>query len=65
MEPFFRLLQKSVLDRCTRATLQELRIAIVTWMERTYQRRRRQTALGRLTPFGFDSVMTAPVIQAT
>ncbi len=35
---FFRLLQKNALDR----------IAIVTWFDRTY-RRRRQAGLGRLT----------------
>ena len=28
----------------------ELRIAIVTWIQRTYHPRRRQAALGRLTP---------------
>lgn len=49
MESFFALLQKNVLDRrwTTRA---ELRIAIVTWIERTYHRRRRQARVGRLTP---------------
>ncbi len=35
MESFFRLLQKNVLDRRQRTTRQELRIAIVTWIERT------------------------------
>ena len=52
MESFFSLLQKNVLNRHTWATRQELRIAIVTWTERTYHRRRRQDALGRLTPVG-------------
>ena len=47
---FFALLQKNVLDRRSWATREELRIAIVTWIERTYHRRRRQAALGRLTP---------------
>ncbi len=42
MESFFALLQKNVLDRRTWATCQELRIAIVTWIERTCHRRRRQ-----------------------
>lgn len=42
MESFFALLQKNVLGRRTWATRQELRIAIVTWIERTYHRRRRQ-----------------------
>jgi transposase InsO family protein len=38
MESFFALLQKNVLDRRTWATREELRIAIVTWIERTYHR---------------------------
>jgi len=50
MESFFALLQKNVLNRRTWATRQELRIAIVTWIERTYHRRRRQKRLGRLAP---------------
>lgn len=49
MESFFALLQKNVLDRRSWATREQLRIAIVTWIERTYHRRRRQAALGRLT----------------
>ncbi|MFA9563438.1 MAG: IS3 family transposase, partial [Acidimicrobiales bacterium] len=35
-----------------------LRIAIVTWIERTYHRRRRQPRLGRLTPIEFETIMT-------
>ncbi|GAA3774626.1 hypothetical protein GCM10022403_006900 [Streptomyces coacervatus] len=50
MESFFSLLQKNVLDRRAWATREELRIAIVAWIERTYHRRRRQASLGRLTP---------------
>jgi putative transposase len=64
MESFFSLLQKNVLDRRSWATRQELRIAIVTWIERTYHRRRRQAALGRLTPIEFETIMTAPATQA-
>jgi transposase InsO family protein len=41
-----------------------LRIAIVTWIERTYHRRRRQPALGRLTPIEFEAIMTTPAHQA-
>jgi len=37
-------------SRHTWTTREELRIAIVTWIERTYHRRRRQAGLGRLTP---------------
>jgi len=64
MESFFALLQKNVLDRRRWATRDELRIAIVTWIERTYHRRRRQAALGRLTPIEFETIMTPPATQA-
>ncbi|MDQ1033432.1 hypothetical protein QF035_011014 [Streptomyces umbrinus] len=58
--PRFALLQKNVLDRRTWATRQELRIAIVTWIERTYHRRRRQRRLARLTPVEYETIMTEP-----
>ncbi len=64
MESFFALLQKNVLDRRAWATREELRIAIVTWTERTYHRRRRQAALGRLTPIEYETIMTTPATQA-
>ena len=64
MESFFALLQKNVLDRRQWGTRQQLRIAIVTWIERTYHRRRRQVALGRLTPIEFETIMTTPATQA-
>ncbi|MEU4926157.1 IS3 family transposase [Streptomyces yokosukanensis] len=64
MESFFSLLQKNVLDRRSWATRQELRIAIVTWIERTYHRRRRQASLGRLTPVEYETVMTTSALQA-
>jgi transposase InsO family protein len=51
-------------DCFSRATRQELRIAIVTWIEKTYHRRRRQAALGRLTHVEFETVMTTPALQA-
>ena len=58
MESFFALLQKNVLDRRSWTTREELRIAIVTWIERTYHRRRRQDSLGRLTPIEYETIMT-------
>jgi transposase InsO family protein len=64
MESFFSLLQKNVLNRRRWATREQLRIAIVTWIERTYHRRRRQAALGRLTPVEFEIIMTPPATQA-
>jgi transposase InsO family protein len=64
MESFFSLLQKNVLDRRRWDTRGQLRIAIVTWIERTYHRRRRQAALGRLTPIEYEAIMTTPASQA-
>ena len=64
MGSFFALLQKNVLDRRRWATRAELRIAIVTWIERTYHRRRRQARLGRLTPIEFETIMTTQVALA-
>ena len=64
MESFFSLLQKNVLNRRHWDTREQLRIAIVTWIERTYHRRRRQGALGRLTPIEFEAIMTAQAQQA-
>jgi putative transposase len=56
MESFFALLQKNVLDRQRWQTRQDLRLAIVTWIEKSYHRRRRQTRLGRLTPIEFETI---------
>jgi transposase InsO family protein len=56
MESFFALLQRNVLDRQRWHTRDELRLAIVTWIERTYHRRRRQRRLGRLTPIEFETI---------
>jgi transposase InsO family protein len=64
MESFFALLQKNVLDRRQWLTRQELRIAIVTWIERTYHRRRRQDALGRLTPIEYETIVPTLAAQA-
>lgn len=64
MESFFALLQKNVLDRQRWETRDELRLAIVTWIERTYHRRRRQTRLGRLTPIEFETIIKPAADQA-
>ncbi|WP_371683294.1 IS3 family transposase [Micrococcus sp. HSID17245] len=42
----------------------ELRIAIVTWTKRAYNRRRRHVALDRLTPVEYENNMTGPAAQA-
>jgi putative transposase len=54
MESFFSLLQKNVLDRRRWRTRAELRYAVITWIEHTYNRRRRQRALGKLTPIEYE-----------
>ena len=64
MESFFSLLQNNVLDRRSWVTREELRLAIVTWIERTYHRRRRQAGLGRLTPVEYEAIMNEQVALA-
>ena len=64
MESFFALLQKNVLNRKQWATREELRLAIVTWIERTYHRRRRQRGLGKLTPIEFETIYAQVAIAA-
>ena len=54
MASFYSLLQKNVLDRQRWRTRDELATAVITWIEHTYNRRRRQRALGRLTPVEFE-----------
>jgi transposase InsO family protein len=56
MESFVSLLQKNVLNRRRWQSREELRLAIVVWIEKTYHRRRRQDALGRLTPIEFETL---------
>jgi len=64
MESFFSLLQKNVFNTRRWDTRDQLRIAVVTWIERTYHRRRRQQALGRLTPTEYETIMTPPAALA-
>ena len=61
MESFFNLLQKNVLDRHPWATRQQLRLAIVQWIEGVYHRKRRQRRLGKLTPVEFETIMKTTV----
>lgn len=56
MESFFALLQKNVLNSRRWDTRDQLRLAIVTWIERTYHRRRRQRSLGKTTPVEFETI---------
>jgi transposase InsO family protein len=64
MESFHALLQKNVLDRRRSRTRDELHFEIVHWIEHTYNRRRRQRALGRLTPVEFELAFTRNDVAA-
>jgi len=57
MESFFSLLQTNVLNQHTWATRDQLRLAIVHWIEARYHRRRRQRRLGKLTPTEYEAIM--------
>ncbi len=59
MESFFSLLQKNVLNTTRWDTREDLRLAIVTWIETKYNRRRRQRGLGKLTPVEFEMIYAA------
>ncbi|MFN2594998.1 MAG: IS3 family transposase [Actinomycetota bacterium] len=58
MESFFALLQTNVLNRRRWRTRAELRYAVIHWIEHTYNRRRRQRGLGKLTPVEFELAFT-------
>ena len=60
-QSFFSLLQNNVLDTRRWVTREDLRLAIVTWIERTYHRRRRQRRLGKLTPVEYEAIMKPAV----
>lgn len=55
---------ENVLDRRRRTTRAELRIAIVTWNERTYYRRVVRPGPGRLTPIDYEAIMATQVALA-
>jgi transposase InsO family protein len=59
MESFFSLLQKNGPNRRRWQTREQLRLAIVVWIERTHhrRRRRRQDTLGHLTPIEFETLL--------
>ena len=63
MESFFALLQRNVLNQRRWRTRGELAYAISFWIEHTYNRRRRQRALGKLTPVEFELAFTPAEIH--
>jgi putative transposase len=63
MESFYNLLQTNVFDRQRWDTRDQLHLAVIDWIERTYNRRRRQRGLGRLTPVEFEALIGPPTIE--
>ncbi len=63
MESFYALLQKNVLNRHRWRTRNELAYEIIYWIEHTYNRRRRQRGLGKLTPVEFELAFTNPMMD--
>ncbi len=61
MESFFALLHKNVLDTKQWDTRVDLRLVMVHWIETKYNRRRRHTGLGKLTPVEFEMIYTTPI----
>ncbi|KAJ8144956.1 hypothetical protein OY671_001937 [Metschnikowia pulcherrima] len=59
MESWNASSQKNVSNRRRWATRDQSHDAIVFWIERTYNRRRRQRALGKLTPVEYELAFTA------
>jgi putative transposase len=64
MESFYSLLQKNVLNRGRWRSRDELAYAIIYWIEHTYNRRRRQRGLGKLTPVEFELAFTNSAADA-
>ena len=64
LESFFALLQNNVLDRQPWGTRDQLRLAIITWIERTCHRRRRQRRPGKPTPTEYQTLYTQAALAA-
>lgn len=58
---FFSLLQKNVLNTRRWDTREDLRLAMVRWIETKYNRRRRQRGLGKLTPVEFEMIYATAI----
>ena len=48
-------MRQTLLDREVWATRQQLRMKIVTWIEKTYHGRRKQQELGLIAPVQFEA----------
>jgi len=64
IESFFSLLQKNVLDQRSWPVRTQLRLGIIGWIERTYNRRRRPRRLGKLTPVEYETIHADRLVLA-
>ena len=64
IESFFGSMQIELLDRRTWTTRAELATAIFEWIEAFYNPTRRHSALGYLTPIGYEALHTATATAA-
>lgn len=64
MESFWSLLQTNVLNQRVWRTQQDLRLAIVVWIERKYHRQRPQDSLDGLTPIEYENKITTSAAAA-
>src|SRR5699024_4031582 len=60
----FAVVKNNVLDRRRWASLEQLRIAIGTWIGLTYHRRRREARLGRWTPVEYVPIIEPAALAA-
>ena len=63
-QSFWSLLQTNVLNQRRWTTRQELRLAIVVWIERKYHRQRPQDSLAGLTPIEYENKITTKTAPA-
>jgi putative transposase len=59
IESFHSLLQNNVLNTRRWASREDLRVEIVTWIERKYHRQRRKRRLGKMTPVEVEALDAA------
>ena len=65
IQSWHALPQNTVLDRRRWRTRDELHQAIVFWTEHTYNHRRRQRALSKLTPVQYEPAFTNQTAAVT
>ena len=59
VESFFSTLKRELVEEAAWATREEARLALFEWIEVWYNRQRRHSALGYLSPMQFAQAMSA------